>query len=246
LNLTVTDQTGRSRSFATTVPVVVDLFHDIACPWCRIGKAHLDQAIERWGKAPVLVRYHPFLLNPGIPEEGYPFLPYMREKFGRAIDPEQAFARVSQMGSLARLRFNFEKIQQAPNTLMAHVLVSLMPEDDVARIVDELYSAYFEHGRDIGDPDELVRIAEAVGLDRHRAISCLSGDEAKAETLARVGWATELGISGVPLFVFNGRFALSGAQPIPTIIAALDRALSDGAGSAGLSLVSESGVRRCR
>ncbi len=96
----------------------IDVFHDIACPWCRIGKAHLQDALDKWDGEPVEVHYHPFFLNPSIPPEGYPFKAYMLAKGGGSVPLEQWFAAPREMGQRAGMTFNFEQIEHAPNTML--------------------------------------------------------------------------------------------------------------------------------
>lgn len=224
--MTLAQSTAAPQDTGAAELIEIDLFQDVVCPWCRIGKAHLEQALARWQGAPVVVRYHPFFLNPGVPEEGYDFLPYMRSRFGASFEPEQIFGRVTQVGADAGLKFNFDRIEKSPNTLKAHRLIALTPDDQKSALIDALYDAYFRDGRDIGNPNVLADIAAETGLDRDQVAVWLAGDKGEAETLAEMQWAADLGITGVPMFVFNGQFALSGAQPVPTLIAALDRAAS--------------------
>jgi predicted DsbA family dithiol-disulfide isomerase len=202
--------------------MVVDVFQDTVCPWCRIGKKHLKDALARWDGAAVTVRYHPFFLNPTIPEEGYEFLPYMRAKF-RADDLTPMFEGPRRAGAAAGLVFNFDRMTRAPNSVLSHRLIMLAGEQQET-LIDAIYDAYFEHGRDIGSLSVLLDIAEACGLERAALAEQLGGDAGRAEVLGAAQWAAEMGISGVPLFIFNGAFAVSGAHPPDTLLAALKQA----------------------
>src|SRR6476659_6873964 len=125
--------------------MIVDLVHDIVCPWCRIGKANLDKAIsERQGEA-VEIRLRPFQLNPQIPAEGTPFLAYMQKLTG-SDDPSPIWERVNQAGARAGLTFNWNRVEKMPNTLLAHALIYAAPEADRYRLLDALHTAYFEDG----------------------------------------------------------------------------------------------------
>ncbi len=199
----------------------IDVFHDIACPWCRIGKANLARALQDWEGDPVTVHYHPFFLNPNIPEEGANFREYMLAKGGHRIPLEGFFAGPREAGLKAGLTFNFEQIEVAPNTLHAHRLVELTPAAMQPQMIDALYTAYFEEARDVGDQGVLADIAAEQGLDRAQTLQRLASDEARDVVWGKVQQAQQLGISGVPFFVFNNRLAASGAQPPDVLLQVL-------------------------
>lgn len=191
----------------------IDIFHDTVCPWCRIGKQHLKLALADWDGEPVTVNYRSFFLNEAIPTEGVLFRPYMQAKLGGRLPLTQLFDGPRQRGQEVGLTFNFEQIEKAPNTTLSHQLIALTPDGQKEDMVDAVYAAYFEHGRDIGNLDVLVDIATACGLDKQTIRMQLLANGGLAEVLADVTWAREQGISGVPFFIFNGRYAFSGAQP---------------------------------
>jgi predicted DsbA family dithiol-disulfide isomerase len=191
----------------------IDLFHDTVCPWCRIGKRHLELALDNWtGESPT-VRIRSFFLNPDIPTEGYDFKPYMLAKGRGQMSLEDFFSGPQRMGQSAGLNFNFEAIEKAPNSLLSHRLIALTPETHKFPMVDAIYAAYFEHGRDIGDIDVLADIAMETGFDRSDIRAKLSTDLGEAEVFEDVSFARQAGISGVPFFIFNNHYAFSGAQP---------------------------------
>ena len=196
----------------------IDLFHDTACPWCRIGKRHLQLALAQWEGEPVQVRYRTFFLNERIPTAGEDFRPYMQAKVGGRIPLEQMFAGPRQAGERVGLRFDFEAITRVPNTLLSHRLIALAPHDHQEAVIDAVYAAYFEQGRDIGDLDVLVDVAGAVGLDRAALRALLLSDAGQEQVLADVRWAQEAGISGVPFFIVDNKYAWSGAQPPDAIL----------------------------
>lgn len=195
----------------------IDIFHDTVCPWCRIGKRHLQLALAEWDGEPVTVRYRAFFLNPNIPPEGYDFRPYMLAKGGGRLTLEDFFAGPRQRGAAVGLTFNFEAIERAPNSLLSHRLVYLAPEERRPDVLEAVYAAYFEHGRDIGDVDVLADIARETGLDAAAIRAQLATDAAESEVVADVDFARQAGISGVPFFIFNNRYAFSGAQPVEVI-----------------------------
>ena len=196
----------------------IDLFHDTACPWCRIGKRHLQLALAQWDGAPVQVRYRTFFLNERIPAAGEDFKPYMQAKVGDRIPLEQMFAGPRQAGERVGLRFDFEAITRAPNTLLSHRLIALAPAGAQEAVIDGVYAAYFEHGRDIGDLETLLDVAGAAGLDRDATRDLLLSDAATEQVQADARWAQRAGISGVPFFIVNNQYAWSGAQPPEAIL----------------------------
>jgi predicted DsbA family dithiol-disulfide isomerase len=196
----------------------VDLYHDTVCPWCRIGKRHLALALEQWAGEPVEVHYHTFFLNPDIPPEGFDFRAYMRAKGGGQVPLEGWFDAPRRMGAAVGLTFNFERIERAPNSLLSHRLIALTPPDQQIAMIDALYAAYFEHGRDIGELDTLIEIAREVGLDGEATRARLLTDEASDAVLADAQAGARIGVTGVPFFVLNQRYAFSGAQPPEVIL----------------------------
>ncbi len=201
----------------------IDVFQDPACPWCRIGKRHLQLALEQWHGEPVEVHYRSFMLNPSIPAEGQAFRPYMRAKGGGQVPLEQFFAAPRQMGGAVGLVFNFDQIERAPNTLLAQRLVAITPVEQRGALLDAVYAAYFEHGRDIGDLETLVEIAAAHGMEPAATREQLAGDAGRIEVLTDLRWAQEAGIGGVPFFVFDERYAVSGAQPPDVLLQVMEQ-----------------------
>lgn len=205
----------------------IDVYHDTACPWCRIGKAHLQQALAQWEGEPVEVQYHTFFLNPSIPAEGHDFREYMTAKGGGQVPMEGWFARPREMGAKAGLTFNFEKIRHAPNTLLSHRLIAITPEDQREAMIDAVYAAYFEDGRNIGDIEVLVALAAAHGMDTDDVRARLASDEAEQQVLADAAYGQQLGVTGVPFFVFENKYAFSGAQPPEAILQVMNRVIEE-------------------
>lgn len=201
----------------------IDVFQDTVCPWCRIGKAHLQQALDQWDSTAEVV-YRPFFLDPTIPPEGRDFEAHMLAKGGGRMTLEDFFERPRQMGAAVGLTFNFEAIQRAPNTLLSHQLIELTPAERQEALIDDLYAAYFEHGQDIGALDVLVDIATGHDWAADDIRQRLTAGEGREAVLAQVQKARQLGITGVPFFVLGGTFGLSGAQPPQVILQALEQA----------------------
>lgn len=207
----------------------IDVFQDTVCPWCRIGAANLRQALVDWDheREPVEINYRTFFLDPSIPAEGQPFREHMLAKGGGRIPLERFFAGPRQAGAAVGLNFNFEQIEVAPNTMLSHRLIALAPADKKEPVIEAIFAAYFEEGRDIGNLDVLLDIAAAQGLDRTEMKQALEGDGGKAEVLADVQAARAAGITGVPFFIINDQYAFSGAQP-PHLITRLLRQVAEG------------------
>lgn len=205
----------------------IEIYQDTACPWCRIGKRHLEMALQGWQGEPVELRYRAFLLNPGLPAEGADFREVMQAKGGGRVPLEAFFNAPRQRGAGVGLAFNFEKITRAPNTELSHRLIAIAPTEKQAALIEAVYAAYFEHGQDIGDLVVLLDIGAACGLDPAQSRAAMEGDGGRAVVAADVRQARLLGIDGVPFFVIDGKYGLSGAQPPEAILAVLVRAAAE-------------------
>jgi predicted DsbA family dithiol-disulfide isomerase len=209
----------------------IDVYQDIPCPWCRIGKANLEAALRAWDGEPVTVNWRPFLLDRDVPAAGVPTTKFYRDKFG-AENLAPMFERVQNAGRAVGVTFDFEKAIRAPSQ-DAHRLVWLAPDDQKTAILDGLQRAYFNDGRNVADLETLADIAAEAGMDRAETLRRLRSDEGIAETAAAIADAYRLGVTGVPFFVFDNRYALSGAQPPQTILAAMRQAAEDRVAATG-------------
>ncbi len=203
----------------------IDVYHDIPCPWCRIGKANLETALQGWDGEPVTITWRPFLLEQGLPPEGKPAREHYRTKFG-AVNIEPMFERVKGAGRSVGVEFNFEEAIRAPSE-DAHRLVFLAPDEKKTAVLEGLHQAYFSEGRNVADLETLADIAADTGMDRNETLRRLRSDEGRAETTAAIEDSHRLGVTGVPFFVFDNRYALSGAQPPQTILAAMRQTVED-------------------
>lgn len=211
--------------------LTVDVISDVVCPWCYIGKRRLEAALERLRDAepdlPVEVRWHPFQLNPDLPRAGIDRRHYLEAKFGGPERAQQIYARVTAAGDTVGIPFAFDAIERQPNTLDAHRLVAWAQarrEGDPDALVEQLFRAYFLDGRFIGDHEELVRRAAAAGYDADDARKFLASDEGTAEIAGADRRARELGVSGVPFFIFGGKTAVSGAHEPEALLEAIAQA----------------------
>ena len=214
--------------------VVIDVVSDVVCPWCYIGKRKLETALaELTARDPAAepsVRWHPFQLNPDLPPQGIPRKAYLHAKFGGETRAAEIYARVKAVGAEVGIAFDFDRIEIQPNTLAAHRLIAWSQEREDAGLtsdlVERLFQAYFVQGRAIGETDELVLIASEAGLDRAAAQAMLASTETLATVSAEDREARNVGINGVPFFIFNGGTALSGAHDPETLLEAIAAARS--------------------
>jgi predicted DsbA family dithiol-disulfide isomerase len=197
----------------------IDVYHDIPCPWCRIGKANLEAALKQWDGEPATIIWRPFLLDPEAPVAGVPARDFYRAKFG-AENVAPMFERVRRAGERAGVDFVFERAIRA-SSRDAHRLIFLAPEEQKPALLAALHQAYFSDGKNIADLETLADLAASAGMHREETLARLRSDEGVAETEAAIEEAYRLGVTGVPFFVFDGRYALSGAQPPEVILAAM-------------------------
>jgi predicted DsbA family dithiol-disulfide isomerase len=202
----------------------IDVYHDIACPWCRIGKANLEKALNEWTGEPVTVNWRPFLLDRDVPNDGVSVPEFYKAKFG-AENLNAMFDRVKAAGRNAGVDFDFDKGIRAPSQ-DAHRLIWLAPEEAKQGVLEGLHRAYFNDGKNVADLETLADIAAAAGMDRDETLARLQSDEGKAETAAGIDYALRLGVTGVPFFVFDDTYALSGAQPPATLLSAMQQTVA--------------------
>jgi predicted DsbA family dithiol-disulfide isomerase len=207
----------------------IDVVSDVVCPWCYIGKHGLDAALARLAvEEPafaVTVNWHPFQLAPDVPPGGVDRRRYIEAKLGGAARVAEAHNMVREVGAAAGVTFDFARIRVQPNTLAAHRLVGyIQREHDAGDLVERLFAAFFVDGRDVGDKTVLANIAEEAGFDRAAAAAYLDGDDGAAAIAGMERHLREIGVQGVPFFVFDGRLAVSGAQTAEGIVASIREA----------------------
>ncbi len=212
-------------------PFTIDVVSDVVCPWCYIGKRRLEAALATLRAAepdlPIAVRWHPFELNPDLPPEGADRRAYLDAKFGGPERAREIYARVRAAGETVAIPFDFDAIERQPNTLEAHRLIAwaqTRPEGNADALVENLFRAYFIEGRYVGDRDELVRIAGEAGFDPDDARALLASDALRAEVAGAEQRARQMGVSGVPFFIFDGKTAVSGAHEAATLLDAIAQA----------------------
>jgi predicted DsbA family dithiol-disulfide isomerase len=218
-----------------SMPFQIDVISDVVCPWCFIGKRHLEQALRTWrtrhpNETPT-VRWHPFQLNPQLPASGVPRKQYLENKFGGPERAKEIYARVSAAGKRAGIDFAFGNIQVQPNTIDAHRLMHYAAEHgsgdaalDQDRMAEEIFRRYFVEGADLTDKQTLADIAQEAGMPRDEVVTYLSTDADRTLIEEQDRRARTIGVEGVPFFIFNQRVALSGAQPPEVIVEAMEKA----------------------
>lgn len=195
----------------------LDIISDIVCPWCYLGKARLDRALEAHPDHPFAIEWHPFQLDPAMPKEGMDRRAYMETKFGGPEGVARAHAPLLEHARDAGVELNLDRIERAPNTLDAHRLIHWAGlEGRQTPMVSALFRAYWRDGRDIGDAATLADLAGAAGLDREMIRRLLASEADTAEIRAREAHARERGVNAVPTFILAERHVLQGAQPAET------------------------------
>jgi predicted DsbA family dithiol-disulfide isomerase len=207
----------------------VEIYSDMVCPWCFIGKRRWEKAIETAGYAnQVQVTWRPFQLNPTMPKSGMDRRTYLEAKFGGAEARREIEERLAKAGVTDGIMFAFDRIARTPNTFEAHRLMWFAQQhkkqDDLA---EGLFHAYFSEGRDIGDGQTLVDVAEEIGLDRDATRQFFASDQGVEVVREEEAAGHRLGIRGVPYFMLNGTYAISGAQPPDIFVSALQKVEAD-------------------
>jgi predicted DsbA family dithiol-disulfide isomerase len=204
----------------------IDVISDTVCPWCFIGKRRLARALEMRPEVEFDIQWRPYQLDSNVPREGVDRAAYMKAKFGEG-------PRVSAMGDTLKaeglregIPFAFDKIERRPNTLDSHRLIRWAAAAGLQdTVVERLFAAYFLEGRDIGDPAVLEFLAADVGMDSIQIAELLADDTDLAAVEREMKLAGEMGITGVPTFIFANKFVLSGAREADVLVQVIDNAL---------------------
>lgn len=205
--------------------VTIDIVSDVVCPWCYLGKARLELAIaEVQDEIGVDINWRPYRLNPDHPPEGVDHQSDLARKLGGKDAVDRAHAMLQKLGEDVGIRYNFEAIKIRPNTLDAHRLLhwAMTEGREVQdKVATALFKANFEEGRNVGDPAVLADIAEQSGLDRKVIENLLATDADKDTVLSEIDAAQKMGVTGVPFFIIDGQYAVSGAQTPDVFVNAL-------------------------
>jgi predicted DsbA family dithiol-disulfide isomerase len=201
------------------IKIKVDVVSDVVCPWCYIGKRRLEDALRNLPESlEVEVTHLPFELNPDLPPQGADHKQFLSDKFGGDERYQQMTGRVSSIAKSEGLNFNFDRQRVLPNTLDAHRLIQLAGPSTQGTIVEVLMKAYFEDGVDLSNRSSLLDLAEKSGLARQDASDLLGSDKGVDEIRQLEHLNHQRGISGVPFFIINNKYGVSGAQPAETLL----------------------------
>jgi predicted DsbA family dithiol-disulfide isomerase len=208
----------------------VDIWSDVACPWCYLGKRHIEEALEKWDGEDVAVTWRSFQLQPDAPRFGEPGAGESTQEYltrERGYPPEQlaeSQARLTGMAAAAGLDYHLDQGKVA-NTYEAHALIKAAEREGLGdAMVERLFKAQHEEGLRIDDPEVLTALAAEVGLEGDAAVPT---DEDREAVATEIETARGIGVNGVPFFVIDRRLALSGAQPAEVIVQALEQAAQE-------------------
>ncbi|BCA55247.1 putative thiol oxidoreductase, DsbA family, FrnE subfamily [Nitrospira sp. KM1] len=216
----------------------IDIYSDVVCPWCYVGKRRLERALklkQAAGDLRPTIAWRPFQLNPTMPEGGVDRRAYLEAKFGSMEAFEQMEGHVVEAGRSEQIDFRFDSIARTPNTALAHRLIWYAGTQRKQELmVETLFRAYFEEGCDIGARPVLVSLADRAKMDAGSVQRVLDTDEGLSEVRAEEAAGHRLGIRGVPYFVLDHAYGLSGAQPVERFLSAFEAVKAKaGAGSSG-------------
>jgi len=195
--------------------ISIDLFSDPICPWCFIGKRRVEAALASRPEVPVEINWHSFQLNPMMPREGMGRHEYLDLKFGNPGNAKRLYENIAAVGEQVGIAFAFSKIERTPNTLTAHRLIryaKTFGTETQAEVVEHLFNGYFLDGEDISDIDVLVKIGVHAGMPKDDLSAYLESDDDLDAVKSEDMQARQLGIQGVPFYILDGQYAISGAQ----------------------------------
>ena len=211
--------------------VTLDIFSDPVCPWCYLGKANLDRALETHPDHPFIVAWHPFQLNPDMPPEGTDKRTYLLQRFGSEAQIAAIHDRFRQIAKQNGVQMDPDTPKRIPNTLNAHRLIHWAGlEGRQTLVMAALMRAYWVEGRDIGNPGVLADIAAGAGMDRKVTERLLASDADLETVKSREAHARERGVNAVPTFLIADKYVLSGAQP-PDLWAKAIAEMTEGQGT---------------
>ncbi|MGY6707554.1 MAG: DsbA family oxidoreductase [Rhizobiaceae bacterium] len=205
--------------------ISIDIVSDVVCPWCYVGQKRLEEAMALAPEIGVDLRWRPYQLDPTIPPEGLDRDSYMKAKFGEDGRLEEMQVRLEELGRDAGIIFHFADITRSPNTLDAHRLIRWAASADGTDVQDavvkRLFQLYFEEGRDVGDRAVLIAAARECGMDATLVETLLGAGADLDEVQAEIETARRMGVTGVPCFLFENRYAVIGAQDAETLADAI-------------------------
>ncbi len=208
----------------TQKQIALDIYSDVVCPWCYIGMKRLEAAKALAPRdITVDIAWRAYQLDPTVPPEGYDYQSHLAAKFGGKDAMLAKFDHVRETGRSLGIAFDFANMKYSPNTLNAHRLIRSVAHDRALQdaVVKRLFQAFFEEGFNIGDIEVLADLAETCGLDKHEIAEILGSSTFEHEVKTEIANASRMGISGVPCFIFEQKYAVSGAQAPETLANAI-------------------------
>ena len=203
------------------VQITLDIVSDVVCPWCYLGKVRLEKALETLPQINAEIHWRPYQLDPTIPRTGVDRKAYMEAKFGTGPRLAQVHSQLVELGREIGIAYDFDAIKISPNTLDAHRLIRWAAQAGAGiqnKVVDRLFKAYFENGEDIGDAVVLTKIAAECGMDPKIVSTLLPTDSEVEGVTGEIDHSRTIGVTGVPCFIIDQKYAVSGAQT-PEILA---------------------------
>ncbi len=208
----------------TKPKIKINVVSDVVCPWCYIGKRRLEKAIDKVSdKFDFEIEYFPFELNPAMPEAGVDQKQYLSTKFGGSDRYAQITGQTTRVAAQEGLEFNFAAQKISPNTRKAHRVIQLAKEDGLhVKLVEAFFKAYFTEGVNLSDDANLVQIAVSVGLDKTKVETLLQSQTGEVEVEMAERELQQMGITGVPFYIIDNKYGISGAQSPETFIQAFE------------------------
>ena len=210
--------------------LTVDIISDIVCPWCYVGKRHLELAINSMPDMAFDIRWRPYQLNPQMPKQGMARDEYMAQKFGEGSPTKNFYKQLEDIGQDLDINFKFNAIEFAPNTLDAHRLIHWAGGKNgdydggklghQNRLMTKLFEIYFEQGGDLGDQNVLIEAAKSMGMNGELVSELLQSEHDVDAIKEQVAMAAKMGISGVPCFIIENKYAVMGAQKPQALVEA--------------------------
>jgi predicted DsbA family dithiol-disulfide isomerase len=202
--------------------ITVDIVSDVACPWCYVGKRRFEAALEQWNGTEIQVNWHPFQLDPTIPMEGVDRDTYLINKFGSIDTVKGMTDRLETIGKTVGIDFDFGKTWLAINTLPLHQLLHVAGEEGFkAELKERFLKAYFEEPIELNRPEALHSILTEFGWSAEKVDSIIADQSIASAVKAEISQYQRLGVSGVPFFIINNKYGISGAQETETFLEAL-------------------------
>jgi predicted DsbA family dithiol-disulfide isomerase len=204
--------------------IKIDVVSDVACPWCYVGKRRLEEALKQWDGAPIEVWWHPYQLDPGMRAEGMNRDTYLTNKFGSIDRVQDMTDRLIEVGKTVGINFDFGDNWLAVNTLQMHQMLNVAREEGIgAEMKERFLSAYFVESQHLNQPQVLYNIAKDYGWDKEKVDAIINDDKIAEKVKEEVQLYQQRGVSGVPFFIINDKYGISGAQPTEVFLQAFEK-----------------------